>query len=51
VELVPVADDEGLRHAYEAARAHPRGQKLTATAEAGYFERFPLVDTIRDPGW
>jgi 3',5'-cyclic AMP phosphodiesterase CpdA len=51
VELVPVAHDEELRAAYEAARAHPRGQKLTATAEAGYFERFPLVDTMRDPGW
>jgi 3',5'-cyclic AMP phosphodiesterase CpdA len=51
VELVSVADDEGLRHAHEAARAHPRGQKLAATAEAGYFERFPLVDTMRDPGW
>jgi len=50
VELVPVADERELRAAYDAAREHPRGQKLTATAEAGYFERFPLVNTLRDPG-
>jgi Icc protein len=45
IELVTLADQPGLTEAYEAARDHPRGSRLIESTDAGYFQRFPLVDT------
>jgi Icc protein len=45
IELVALADQSGLTEAYEAARTHPRGSRLIESTDAGYFQRFPLVDT------
>lgn len=48
IELVPLADNPGLAEAYRAARADPRGSRLTDSTDAGYFQRFPLVDAAPD---
>jgi 3',5'-cyclic AMP phosphodiesterase CpdA len=44
VELAPAATPSGVAEAYDAAREHDRGARLVDAADAGYFERFPLVD-------
>jgi Icc protein len=49
IEIVPLADQSGLIEAYDAAREHPRGSRLIDSTDAGYFQRFPLVDS--SPMW
>jgi 3',5'-cyclic AMP phosphodiesterase CpdA len=44
VEMVPAADREAVREARDRARTTDRGARLVATADDGYFERFPLID-------
>lgn len=45
VSVVPLADENGLREAYELATADPsRGDAVTTAVESGYFSSFPMVD-------
>jgi Icc protein len=50
VSLLPLADRRGLDEAYQhARRSGDRAEAFVDTADAGYFERFPLVDEATDP--